>query len=206
MERLGRVDTVKKLKFAYVLISFAAIGQGVLWINVFNVLHSGIMAFVGGLPIGIATVGIATRAANILPRVQSKRARQAGWLFLFVFIAAETLVLGTANFMTMVSKSYVVAYGVSLVVTLVLVLGAIVDRSLIAVAKPSEPVAQPNETIAKPKRNKKKVAKQPITDKQLNDYWLHNPDATNVEVAERFGVTPQAISKRRAKLYSVNPR
>ena len=58
-------------------------------------------------------------------------------------------------------------------------------------------------TTEKQTRDKKKVARKPITDKQLNDYWLRNPHASNTEVAEHFGVTRQAIGKRKAKLYSV---
>ena len=60
-----------------------------------------------------------------------------------------------------------------------------------------------NTTTEKQTRNKKIVARKPITDKQLNDYWLRNPHASNTEVAEHFGVTRQAIGKRKAKLYDV---
>jgi hypothetical protein len=55
----------------------------------------------------------------------------------------------------------------------------------------------------KPSRNKKKVARQPISDAILEGYFAGNPGATDTQVAEHFGVTRQAIGKRRKKLYSI---
>lgn len=55
---------------------------------------------------------------------------------------------------------------------------------------------QPSTTPTQPKR---KV----VTDKQLQTFWLDNPDATNAEVAQHFGRSAEAIRKRKIKLYGV---
>lgn len=79
--------------------------------------------------------------------------------------------------------------------------GLVTGKKLVAATE--QLPAQVAETTLKPTRNKKATQKQPITDKQLNDYWLRNPQATNTEVAQHFGVTRQAIGKRKEKLYSI---
>ncbi len=193
-------------KFSYVPIGLLAFAAGMLWVNVFSLFHNGILAYIGGIPAGIGIVIITVRSANILPRVPSKRARNAGWGFLAAVVIVEPIVLGFANWPIIMDtdipliNSYIVAGGASLVVSLALVLGALVDRSLVPAEKP---VAQVATTGKQPKRKAAKVARKPITDKQLNDYWLRNPKATNVEVAQHFGVTPQAISKRKSSIYKV---
>jgi len=195
-----------KFKFSYVLIGFAALGLGAMWVNVFSLFHHGPMAYIAGIPTSLAIVSILSKSANLLPRVQSKRARNAGWFFIGLVLVIEPIVLGMVNWWFMPVElqvsfiSYVIAGGSALVVSLVLVLGALVDRSLVAVEKPVVQVAATGEKL---KQNKKKVVRQPITDKQLNDFWLRNPNATNAEVAKHFGVTRQAIAKRRDNLYSV---
>jgi len=184
---------VRKFNIAYILIAFAAIAQGVMWVNVFTLLHFGALAYVAGFP-GIAIVGIVTRGANQLPRTQSKRARYGGTGLLALLTIAETAVLGTANYHML--DDFILAYGASFVITVTLIFGALVERSLVPVEK--------SATTEKPPRKSKATKRQPITDKQLNDYWLRNPKATNTEVAAHFGVTRQAIAKRREKLYSVH--
>jgi len=137
---------MKKLNTAYLLIGCAAIAQGVLWVNAFKMLHSDILAYVGGIPAGIAIVGLSARSANILPGVKSKRARQWGWTLLVILMITEPFVLGAANYHAMGDKSYIVAYGASLVISVALVMGAIVERSL---------VAKPKATKSKPKSEPK---------------------------------------------------
>jgi hypothetical protein len=197
---------MKHFKFSYVLITLAALAQGVMWVNVFKLLHPGILAYIGGVPAGLAIVGLVARSATVLPRVTSKRARTAGWMFLGLLVVTEPIVLGFANWQAIypqfqsLAVSYVVSGGASLTISIALILGAIVDRSLVPVEKP---VAKVAEVAGKPSRNKKKVARQPISDAVLESYFAGNPGATDTQVAAHFGVTRQAIGKRRKKLYSV---
>ena len=142
-------------KISYSLIAFAALAQGVMWINVFKMLHHDYWAYIGGIPSGIAVVGMVAFGANQLPRVGSKRARHAGWVLLIIVMLVEPIVLGFANYIAMEPKSYVVAGGASLVVSLALVLGAIVERSLI----PAQ--ASFKKPQAKQERNKR-TAKKPL--------------------------------------------
>jgi hypothetical protein len=136
---------MKHFKFSYVLITLAALAQGVMWVNVFKLLHPGILAYIGGVPAGLAIVGLVARSATVLPRVTSKRARTAGWVFLGLLVVTEPIVLGFANWQAIYPRfqslavSYVVSGGASLTISIALILGAIVDRSLVPVEKPVEP-------------------------------------------------------------------
>ena len=200
---------MKHIKFSYILIACLALSQGILWLNVFSLFHHGILVYLGGIPAGLGIVGIITRSANLLPRVPSKRARNAGWAFLIILILIEPFVLGFANWPVVmntsitITGSYVVAGGTSLVVTLALVLGAIVDRSLIPVEKqPKEEksLIGISESKINSRKEEKKVSRKPVKDSEISTYFLGNPDATNTEAAEAFGITPQAIGQRRKKL------
>lgn len=132
-----------KIKLIYILISAAAIAQGVLWVNVFSLLHDGLLVYFGGVPAGVGIVGLVAYSANALPRVQSKRARQAGWIIMPLLIITEVIVLGFANYPkithTPISNfgANVVSGGASLTITLALILGALVDRSLIPMPQKS---------------------------------------------------------------------
>jgi hypothetical protein len=149
------VEAMKRFKFSYILIAFAAIAQGVIWINVFKLLLGGIWIYIGGIPAGIAIVGLTVKSANLLPRVQSKRARETGWGLLFLLMVVEPLVLGNANYIEMSVKSYIIAYGASFAISLVLVLGALVDRSLMPAEKPvSKPQSEDNKKGKSAKRIK----------------------------------------------------
>ena len=145
-----------KLKPMYILIAFAALAQGVMWVNVFKLFHLGALTYIGGFPAGVAIVGIIVMAANGLPRVQSKRARQAGWAFLILVMLIEPVVLGIVNWWIMppdfkeLFVSYVVAGGASLTISLVLVMGALVDRSLLPAEKPARPARKPKEAKNEP--------------------------------------------------------
>lgn len=197
---------MKKITANHIMIAFAALAQGVLWVNVFRLLHDGILVYIGGIPAGVAVVGLVVYAANSLPRVKSDRARRAGWIMLTLVIAIEPVVLGFANFPVIMKQTItlpganVVAGGASLIITLSLVLGAVVDRSLIPAEKPPKPVS---ETPKPRKRNSTKVVRKPITDVELLSWFQANPGTTDAEVAKHFEVTPQAIGKRRRKLYEV---
>jgi hypothetical protein len=146
---------MKHFKFSYILIALAAIAQGVIWINVFKLLLGGIWIYIGGIPAGIAIVGLTVKSANLLPRVQSKRARETGWGLLFLLMVVEPLVLGNANYIEMSVKSYIIAYGASFAISLVLVLGALVDRSLVPAEKHIEP------KVKQKKQTEKQEQKQP---------------------------------------------
>ena len=143
-------DIKMKLKISYILIFFAAIAQGVMWTNVFKMLHSDYWAYVGGIPAGIAIVGLTSRSATILPRVASNRARNAGWTLLGLLVAVEPIVLGFANYSAMYPKSIVVAGGASFVITVALVLGAVVDRSLVPATKPATKPKKPKVKQVEP--------------------------------------------------------
>jgi hypothetical protein len=137
----------------YLLIALAAIAQGVMWTGVFALIHPGVLSYVGGIPAGLAIVGLVVYSANALPRVQSKRARISGWIMLILVIMAEPVVLGVVNWWSMpadfraLSASRVVAGGASLVISLVLVMSALVNRSLV---KLDEPASKPHKPKAKP--------------------------------------------------------
>jgi hypothetical protein len=201
---------VKKFNPVWLMIAFAALAQGVLWVNVFSLIHHGPLVYIGGIPAGLAIVGLVTYSANALPRVQSARARRGGWIMLTLTMIAEPIVLGVVNWWFMPADfrlsfgSYIVAGGTSLVISLVLVMGALVDRSLLPTEKPAP---KPATETPKPARNPKKVAEkrlqQPITDEQLLSYFAGNTGATNTDAAQHFGVTRQAIGKRVKKLYEV---
>lgn len=141
-------------KINYYMIACAALASGVLWINVFSLFHSGILAYIGGVPAGVAIVGLVVYAANSLPRVQSKRARQVGWGVLVLLGIVEPTVLGFANYPvvmgTVITQTggMVVSGGASLTITLALVLGSLVDRSLF-------PAEKQNEQEPKQKKQKK---------------------------------------------------
>ncbi len=140
---------MKTNKIIYVFILCAALAQGVMWVNVFSLIHHGLLVYVGGVPAGLAVVSLVVYSANSLPRVQSKRARQGGWFLLFLVIVFEPVVLGVVNWWAMPTEfralpvSYVVAGGASLVISLVLVMGALVDRSLIPAEKPAKAKRKP---------------------------------------------------------------
>ena len=186
---------MKHFRFSYFLIGCAAIAQGVMWVNVFALLHFGAMAYVAGFPAGIAIVGIVTRGANLLPRTQSKRARQAGAGVLFAIVVTETAVLGTANYVMF--PNVVIAYGVSFVITSALIFGALVERSLVPTKK------KVAETIPKAERKKKKIARKQVKDAQLIAYFREHDGASDTQAAEHFGVSRQAIGQRRKKLFAV---
>ena len=130
-----------KFKPTHGFILAAALAQGVMWVNVFSLIHSGVWSYVGGIPAGLAIVGLVVYAANALPRVQSERARKSGWALLVLVMAVEPIVLGIVNWWSMPDSfrvlpvSYPVAGGASLVITLALVLGSLVDRSLLPAEK-----------------------------------------------------------------------
>jgi len=197
-----------KPKFSHLFIAFAALAQGVMWYNLFVVL--GMVdgyAIAGGACAGIATVGMSTRTANFLPGTSlGKRARQWGWAVLIIFTIVEMIVLGTANFMQMPVKNWAVAYGASLVITLALLAGALVDRSLVPAEKSKKTVAQVAETGKQPKRKAAKVARKPVKDESLLAYFQGNPGASDTQAAEHFGISRQAIGQRRKKLYKVDIR
>jgi hypothetical protein len=52
-------------------------------------------------------------------------------------------------------------------------------------------------------RNQKKVTRQPITDDALLTFFAATPGATDTQAAQHFGISRQAIGKRREKLYEV---
>ena len=197
----------KKINFAYVLIGCLAFGSAALWVNVFSLFHEGILSYVFGIPVGAGIVGTLARSANILPRVQSKRARDAGWILLGAMVIVEPVVLAFANYPVIMGYKidtlggWIIAGGASVVVTITLALGSVVDRSLVSVAKPEKPQG---ETVDKPRATKKKVARKPISDDNLLRYFAENVGATDTQVAQHFGVTRQAIGKRREKLYSIS--
>lgn len=145
-----------KNKFIYLFIFAAALAQGVMWINVFSLIQDGLWTYVGGVPAGLAIVGLVVFSANSLPRVQSKRARQGGWILLVLVMVVEPVVLGVVNWWSMPTDfrvspvSYVVAGGISLVISLVLVMTALIDRSLIAAEKPTQPTTKPKKASYKP--------------------------------------------------------
>lgn len=136
--------------------AFAALAQGVLWVNVFSLLHHNALAYIGGIPAGIAIVGLVVYSANALPRVQSKRARQAGWSVLVLLVIVEPIVLGFANYPVVMNQpignlgANVVSGGASLTLTLSLILGALVDRSLVPAEKPAKPARKPKEAKVEP--------------------------------------------------------
>lgn len=201
---------MKKFNPVWLFIACAAVAQGVMWVNLFSLIHSGILVYIGGIPAGLAIVGLIVYSANLLPRVQSNRARRAWWIMLTLVMIAEPVVLGVVNWWFMPAAfrltlgSYIVAGGASLIVSFVLVLGALVDRSLLPAEKPAP---KPVTATVQPPRNRKKVAgkplQQPITDEQLLSYFAGNTTATNTDAAQHFGVTRQAIGKRVKKLYEV---
>lgn len=153
----------------YLLITFAAISQGVMWVNVFSLIHHSWLMYVGGIPAGLAIVGLVTYSANALPRVQSKRARNGGWVMLVLVMLAEPVVLGVVNWWFMpidfrsLFASYLVAGGTSLVISLVLVMGALVDRSLLPAEQPQRP-QKPTERPAQVRSAKKKPAQRSLSD------------------------------------------
>lgn len=130
-----------KFKPIHGFILSAALAQGVMWVNVFSLIHSGLWAYIGGIPAGLAIVGLVVYAANSLPRVQSARARKSGWILLILVVIVEPIVLGVVNWWSMPGDfrelfvSYPVAGGASLVITLALVLGSLLDRSLLPAEK-----------------------------------------------------------------------
>lgn len=149
-------------KAIYTLLALAALAQGVMWVNVFSLIHHGVLVYIGGIPAGLAIVGLVVYSANSLPRVQSKRARNGGWVMLILSMMAEPVVLGVVNWWFMPADfkalfvSYLVAGGASLVISLVLVMGALVDRSLLPVERSqSETSKSQSETKAKGKSAKR---------------------------------------------------
>lgn len=207
-----------------IMIAFAALASGVLWINVFGLLHRGALAYIGGIPAGIAIVGLVVYASNALPRVQSKRARQAGWFVLVLLGIAEPTVLGFANYPVIMnthisqSGAVVVAGGASLVISLSLILGALVDRSLMPAEKPAgKDTATASKVASKKKQQAEtlpqepvkietplpQVARKPVKDDELLAYLASNPGASQQQVADHFHVTRQAIGPRIKKLYEV---
>ncbi len=194
-------------KLIYYLLGFAALAQGVLWVNVFRLLHDGFLVYIGGIPAGLAIVGLVVYAANALPRVQSKRAQMAGWIFLTLVVIVEPIVLGFANYPVIMHTpitwlgANVVAGGASLTITLALILGALVDRSLI----PQESKAQVARKPAKAAGKKAQVARKSMTDENLLAYLAANAGASHQQVADYFGVSRQAVGPRVKKLYEVKP-
>jgi hypothetical protein len=140
-------------RIIYFLITFAAISQGVMWVNLFSLFHHSALMYIGGIPAGLSIVGLIVYSANALPRVQSQRARRGGWLMLTLVMIAEPVVLGIVNWWFMPADfktlfaSFIVAGGASLIISLVLVMGALVDRSLVPAPK------------QEPKQRKQKKAK-----------------------------------------------
>jgi hypothetical protein len=161
---------------AYIFVLLAALAQGVMWVNLFSLIHHGILVYVGGIPAGLAIVGIITRTANLLPRVQSKRARNAGWFFLGLVICVEPIVLGVVNWWFMPHElqitfiSYIMAGGASLVISLVLVMGALVDRNLIPAEKPATSEDKPAKASKKAKKADEKPA-EPETQPALPKFF-----------------------------------
>jgi hypothetical protein len=144
-------------KINYYLIACAGVASGILWINVFSLFHRGVLAYIGGIPAGVAIVGLVVYAANSLPRVQSRRARGAGWGVLILLGIVEPVVLGFANYPVVMGTAItqtggmVVSGGASLAITLALVLGSLVDRSLIPAEKQEKQGAkQKKQKKAKP--------------------------------------------------------
>lgn len=171
-------------KAIYFLLAFAALAQGVLWINVFSLLHHGPLAYIGGIPAGIAIVGLVVYAANSLPRVQSKRARQVGWGVLVLLGIVEPTVLGFANYPIIMNVSVsqtggvIISGGASMTITLALVLGALVDRSLLPAEKQERP----------------KVKRQKLTEKPVEPTPIQQEPALYCAVAgcERNQANPKA--------------
>ena len=207
---------MKKFNILYIPIVLAAIAQGVLWVNLFSLIHHGIMAYIGGIPAGLSIVTLVTYSANALPRIQSKRARQGGWIMLVLVLIAEPIVLGVVNWWYMPAAfqatvgSYVVAGGASLVISLVLVLGALVDRSLVPAEKTSKlQDVDKKESVkvaskqGKTRKASLKVARKAITDSDLIVYLQANEGASQQQVADHFGVSRQAIGQRVKRLFEV---
>jgi hypothetical protein len=149
---------MKQVKLIYAFIAFAALAQGVLWINVFSLIHKGLLTYIGGIPAGVAIVGLVVYSANQLPRVASKRARNVGWFVLVLVCIVEPVVLGFANYPVIMGVgignigAVVVAGGASLTISLALVLGALVDRSLVPAEKPNKPATSEPKPAKKRKQ------------------------------------------------------
>lgn len=142
-----------KLKPMHFLIVLAGWGQGWLWVTAFRQLHDGIDAYLAGIPTAIGIVGLVAFGANQLVSVKSKRVRRWGWAVIILLVLAEMALLGTSNYMAMKTKNGIVAYGMSLVITLALVLGAMVERSLIPAKTRSSGTKRPAKTrSAKPSK------------------------------------------------------
>jgi len=146
----------RKLNVMYLLILAVSVAQGVMWVNVFKLLHHGIWVYIGGIPAGVGIVGLVARGANLLPRVGSKRARNAGWVVLVLVMVVEPVVIGIGNWYAMPENiqsqwsSYVLAGGASLAIALALVLGALAERSLIPATKPEKAGSKPAKPATKP--------------------------------------------------------
>lgn len=143
------------------------------------------------LSVAVASSGIGSITAK-----GRKQLATVGLILMGVF-SASTIALSIA---APQSVWCAVSWGCAVDVSIVLA-GAISGKGLVATEDKPKKVS---ETVAKPKRNPEKVARQPISNDTLLAYFAGNPGATDTQVAQHFGVTRQAIGKRREKLYKVD--
>ena len=151
-----------------------------------------------GVPVSLSAVTAASKINDI-----AKKRKLSAWIALVLLFIISPAIIGISVYQEMnvadnIARGFASAlWGLSADLAVGLT-GFIIGGGLVEKETKKESAPQPP-------RKKKKVA-QPITDTQLQKYWLRNPEATNTEVAQHFGVTRQAISKRREKLYSIGER
>ena len=189
---------MKSLKFNTALLPYiGAFAQAVLF-SFAGVQAFGVWGWAIGPGVGItASLAVATASSGIgsITAKGRKQLATVGLILMGVF-SASTISLSIA---APDSVWCAISWGCAVDVSIVLA-GAISGKGLVATDM------QPKETTSnteKPGRKPKKVARQPISNETLLAYFASNPGATDTQVAEHFGVTRQAIGKRREKLYEV---
>jgi hypothetical protein len=135
--------------------------------------------------------------------------RQPFVLWGMVFLGAlSPVVIGTSMYLDLPAEIHPVwrgvvgaALGVIPDVSVFLT-GFVAGKGLVAKEQPAAMVAdKPAQVADKLPKPAAKVARNPVTDAQIQAWSVAHPDATIQEIADGCGISRQAMSKRLAKIY-----
>ncbi len=201
------------------VIFLAAFAQGVQYADAFRLVHAdlGIWGSAGGVTAGAGIVLSVAYVSNRIPGLASKRARQGAWWALGVLMTLSPLLLTFSNFYTMsaafreriAAAAWIVSAVAAILPEAALVGAAFADRSLGASQNVSGATESATESMSSAthatKVHRGRVSgatrmRKPVTDDVLLAIWQETPGASDNQVAQRLGISRQAVQRRRVNL------
>jgi hypothetical protein len=151
------------------------------------------LALIKGLILGVAVSFSASYSAYQLPRVKKVLAQKIGWSSLGVQILCSATVVAFCTVQEPVDwQRWVVGAAYSIMVEASVLVVSISSGKLFAEEQPTTTAPAPKQPVVNPVAGKIDPV---VLDQMVKD----NPKIKNNQLADFFGVSPQAVQKHRSK-------